>query len=446
MLTTITTFIYAQQQENKNTFQPYTTSMAVGCSVDWTKNNFISNVSINLSKAGIPIPAGKENAVNHTEMMLPSLVKDPLLSLAVNSEQNLGDFIINNKLSPEQLLDIIDKSHKTPYTFSDSETLSTVSNIDMTKIGSLMVLHKTPYTPQEPIESIASKPFSGIIIDARGKLPVHGEYIQDHANPCFFPKIWDKDMNLIYERNMEDSTLAKTKGIIKYAYTNDLSKYKDRIGTNPLYIPALELFGSNRTDPVISKSNALKILTIAENRELLKQGKIVILLDKDKLISKVSAPLKDQKYYVTYNSIQQYLYNNKVKDVKISDSYKGILVSEDFKFVADSSELLSGEETKIIKIAAILKQITKNNDFTILVEGHTADIGRPVGQMKLSIERTQTIIRELVKNGIPESLFSYKGYGGTKPIASNKTAEGRAQNRRVDITARPKATYIQRDW
>ena len=52
----------------------------------------------------------------------------------------------------------------------------------------------------------------------------------------------------------------------------------------------------------------------------------------------------------------------------------------------------------------------------------------------------------LIDEGIPKELFTYKGYGGTKPVATNATEEGRAQNRRVDITARPRATYIQRDW
>ena len=64
--------------------------------------------------------------------------------------------------------------------------------------------------------------------------------------------------------------------------------------------------------------------------------------------------------------------------------------------------------------------------------------------MNLSVARAETIVNELIKNGINRSLLSYKGYGGTQPIASNATPEGRAQNRRVVITARPKATYIQR--
>ena len=117
----------------------------------------------------------------------------------------------------------------------------------------------------------------------------------------------------------------------------------------------------------------------------------------------------------------------------------------DLKFVADSPKLLDGEVQKVKKLAESLKKLNSDNAYTILIEGHTADVNKPQGQMKLSIERTQTIIDELVKNGLDRSIFSYRGYGGTQPVASNETAEGRAQNRRVIITARPKATYIQRN-
>ena len=66
--------------------------------------------------------------------------------------------------------------------------------------------------------------------------------------------------------------------------------------------------------------------------------------------------------------------------------------------------------------------------------------------MNLSKDRAVTIINALVKEGIPQELFSYRGYGATVPApgGDNTTPEGRAVNRRVEITLRPRTTYIQR--
>lgn len=103
------------------------------------------------------------------------------------------------------------------------------------------------------------------------------------------------------------------------------------------------------------------------------------------------------------------------------------------------------ERSRISKVAEMLEEIIKKNEFTILIEGHTADLGKPVGQMNLSIERTRTVMNALIEEGLPRNLFTYKGYGATQPVADNATEEGRKQNRRVDITARPRAAYIQRN-
>ena len=115
-------------------------------------------------------------------------------------------------------------------------------------------------------------------------------------------------------------------------------------------------------------------------------------------------------------------------------------------FYPDSPVLLPGEEVRIQQVAEQLKEILIDDGYTILVEGHTADVGKPVGQLNLSIERTKTVRDALIDEGLDPAIFTYKAYGGTMPIASNDTEEGRAQNRRVYITARPRATYIQRDW
>lgn len=124
----------------------------------------------------------------------------------------------------------------------------------------------------------------------------------------------------------------------------------------------------------------------------------------------------------------------------------GIMYSVNLNFYPDSPELLPSEKGRIELIAENLKSILQDDGYTILIEGHTADVGKPVGQLNLSIERTRTVMNALIGEGLDEKLFTYKGFGGTMPIADNDTEAGRAQNRRVNIIARPRATYIQRDW
>jgi outer membrane protein OmpA-like peptidoglycan-associated protein len=178
----------------------------------------------------------------------------------------------------------------------------------------------------------------------------------------------------------------------------------------------------------------------------LQEGKVVILLDKKNLIYDISVPEKTPSYYVKYEAVKQYFYENKIPGVTISDSSLGWMFDVNLRFYPDSPELLPEEKGRIELIAEKLKDILQDEGYTILIEGHTADVGKPVGQLNLSIERTRTVMNALIGEGLDEKIFTYKGFGGTMPVADNSTEEGRAQNRRVRIIARPRATYIQRDW
>lgn len=415
--------------------------------VDWTTKVFTTQIALDVTNTNMKLPAGRNSAESLIKLKTPGLVKTSLLSLFVDNSSYLADTVLSETISMEDVTKIIEQGHQTPALYTtDGNGVNTVKTININTISRELIRHKFPYSPEEPIEIVSSRPYTGIIIDARGAIPVHGEYVTSEVYPCFFPTVWDENMEIIYEKNISDRETSRQNGLVQYGWKEDFSVYEDRIGLDPLYIKANKVFGRNRTDPIIRKNDALRILTVDENRDLLKQGKIVILLDKKNLIYDIAVPEKDDTYYASYKNIKRYIYENKVPDIDVSDTLTGILFSVDLKFVPDSPELLPAETPRIRKIAEMLAEIIEKNEFTILVEGHTADLGKPVGQMNLSIERTRTVMNALVKQGIPQSLFTYKGYGATRPIADNSTEAGRAQNRRVDITARPKATYIQRDW
>ena len=108
-----------------------------------------------------------------------------------------------------------------------------------------------------------------------------------------------------------------------------------------------------------------------------------------------------------------------------------MLVIRDLQFVANSAELLPDEKNRLNQIADLLKKVPKNQ---ILIEGHTARVGDQSDEMQLSLDRAHTIVSEMGRRGVNTGNLITKGSGGTKPVADNDTPEGRARNRRVEIT------------
>lgn len=416
--------------------------MTASSVTDWTKGLFSSDISL----ANKKIPVDRAQAQNSLHFNIPFLLKDSILSINVDSAKKLGDLITTDEFSIHQLNEIIDNGKKSAAYFSkNAQELKMHHNLSLHQITAALIRHSNSYSPKEPIDSVPSRQYSGIIIDARGLLPVHGEYTSENGKPCLFPKIWDDEMNLVYERNMVDSAVAKKMSIVTYSYSINDESYKERVGKDPLRITARKIYGMNRTDPVISRNDALKILTIPENLQLLRDGKVVILLNEDSLVYNVSVPHKTENYYLTYQEIKKFYFENKVPNISVENSYKGIqIILRNINFIADSPEILPTEDKRLDEIANSLIEASKKSAFSILVEGHTASVGKPSGEMTLSIERAQTIINEMVKRGIPRSMFSFKGYGGTVPLADNETEEGRAINRRVELILMPVTTYIQR--
>jgi len=89
------------------------------------------------------------------------------------------------------------------------------------------------------------------------------------------------------------------------------------------------------------------------------------------------------------------------------------------------------ESTGIID--QIVELMKSQPGLALSIEGHTDSQGTPKRNKTLSLDRAKAVIKAVAKGGISESRMSPIGWGQEKPVADNKTEEGRAKNRRVEI-------------
>ncbi len=99
-------------------------------------------------------------------------------------------------------------------------------------------------------------------------------------------------------------------------------------------------------------------------------------------------------------------------------------------FDVDQSALTATSQNNIEELATTLQ---KYDDTEILIEGHTDADGSDDHNMALSKERANSVKRRLLTLGVVSGRVSTKGYGEAQPISDNTTAEGKAENRRVEL-------------
>jgi OmpA-OmpF porin, OOP family len=91
------------------------------------------------------------------------------------------------------------------------------------------------------------------------------------------------------------------------------------------------------------------------------------------------------------------------------------------------------KKESIAIIEQIYEMLRTNASLKVSIEGHTDNTGTPAGNKSLSESRAKAVMDVLVAKGIDKSRLFYKGWGEEKPVADNRTEEGKAKNRRVEI-------------
>jgi outer membrane protein OmpA-like peptidoglycan-associated protein len=133
----------------------------------------------------------------------------------------------------------------------------------------------------------------------------------------------------------------------------------------------------------------------------------------------------EKKYKAAMASLQEM--------AKVQQDQRGMVItlSGAVLFTTGKADLLPIAQDKLEKVATVLQE--QDPSKKIVVYGYTDSIGTKANNQKLSQARAETVRNFLVQKGVDSSRISAVGKGEDDPVATNKTPEGRANNRRVEI-------------
>lgn len=123
---------------------------------------------------------------------------------------------------------------------------------------------------------------------------------------------------------------------------------------------------------------------------------------------------------------------NDLKGTTVTRVGEGIRITFDsgLLFAVDKSDLSGTAQDNITQLATTLN---KYDDTEVLIEGHTDADGADAYNETLSESRARAVARALMAQGVQAGRISTMGYGETQPVGDNTSAEGKAQNRRVEV-------------
>ncbi|MBI1770552.1 MAG: OmpA family protein [Bacteroidetes bacterium] len=129
---------------------------------------------------------------------------------------------------------------------------------------------------------------------------------------------------------------------------------------------------------------------------------------------------------VEVEAMKQEITSNDILTALNTDGYIALYIN----FDSGKSDIKTESQSLVDQIAEMMKA---NADLKISIEGHTDNVGSAETNKTLSMNRAKSVMNAISAKGISASRLSSLGWGQEKPVADNRTEEGKAKNRRVEI-------------
>lgn len=134
-------------------------------------------------------------------------------------------------------------------------------------------------------------------------------------------------------------------------------------------------------------------------------------------------------WLVERQAMKQDIAVNQLREQLAKDGFVAVYIN----FETGSAAI---QPDSISQVEEIAKMLQSDAALNVEVGGHTDNVGTPESNQTLSDARAKSVVAALTKLGVPAGRMTAKGYGQTMPIADNRSEDGRAKNRRVELVKR----------
>ncbi len=253
--------------------------------VNWRSGRVLLDITADLPSSAQALPAGRYHTEQRIYRKLPIYTRQSLTGIPIDSWHTIGSYMEERNpgiFRPlEGLYQKMDKRYVT--TARNLRKITLRFSLDIyPHVIDLFIKHQEALPPPSLLEYEPTKEYSGIVIYAKGELPVHGAGETAPLTACLFPRIYNEEMTLLLDEERVPPEVLRRWGMAAYTKTPDEGPFHARIqkeGMEPLRIMARGIFGKNRTDIIIPNSAARRILALPANRQLLQEGRILIIFD-----------------------------------------------------------------------------------------------------------------------------------------------------------------------
>lgn len=242
--------------------------------VNW-QDQLIRSTGIGAPNPKVPLAAQRAGALEAAKRVALRNLLETVKGMSLTSETTVENAMMQSDVINTRVDGIVRNFRVVDQRYMSDGSVEVDVEIPLSGVltDALLPVMGTPMVPGQGFPGLQTIPqnvvFTGLIIDARGI----------GARPAMAPKILDEQGNEVYGTGYVSREFAVQQGVVGYEKDINRARSNDRVTNNPLVVKGIKASGTNKSDVVISTSDAQQVLNAAKNLNFMEQCKVMVILD-----------------------------------------------------------------------------------------------------------------------------------------------------------------------